>query len=148
MRSRCIISAIFIIGRMLRPSSSSKYLYWTLPLVISQCPLVSTNNPYLLRNSSLHTVSEHETEDAPFVAFEVLTKSQASSRALYCRVVIPRWREGPHLCLPRSVKKHGSLTDSDDDCRYSEKAIRKRSSSLHGSVGWISSLMSCVGYID
>ena len=61
------------------------------PLVISQCPLVSTNNsPYLFRKSSLHTVSEHETEDAPFVAFEVLTKSQASSRALYCRVVIPR----------------------------------------------------------
>ena len=61
------------------------------------------------------------------------------------RVVIPRWRESPHLCLPRIVKKHGSLTDSDDDCRYSEKAIRKRSSSLHGSVGWISSLMALCG---
>mmetsp|Transcript_4681 Transcript_4681/g.8044 ORF Transcript_4681/g.8044 Transcript_4681/m.8044 type:complete len:91 (-) Transcript_4681:93-365(-) len=90
MRSRCIVSAVFIVGRMLQPSSSTKYLYRTFALVISQCPLVSTNSPYLLRKSSLHTVSEHETEDAPFVAFKVLTKSQASSRALYCRVVIPR----------------------------------------------------------
>ena len=31
------------------------------------------------------------------------------------------------------------------DCKYSEKAMRKRSSSLHGSVGWISSWMALCG---
>ncbi len=46
---------------------------------------------------------------------------------------------------PTGVKKHGSLTDSADDFRYSEKAIRKRSISWHTSVGWRSTWMVLFG---
>ena len=115
--------------------------------LISIGPLVPPAKPYLPRNCSFQVTSENETEDAPFVFLVRSTKSQAMSRALNTRVVMHRWRERPHRCLPRTVKNHGSLTDSAIDFRNSANMVRQRSKSSHGSVGWVHCLHH-VDYID